>query len=277
MKISLKQLDSRCRRNFLQRCINVEYHRNIIGIMRFERAIRINLLLFILFSVSCSGGRAPFTDGIRTIETVNYANRSLSYYYFIPWQLLEEDLQTAQFLICVPGLSGRGDLFVGDQLKNFALENNLVIIAPSFKYDADNWESRQSYQYPSVWSGQAFLDILQDFQHRYDIEYETLVFIGVSAGAQFALRFSLQHPEKVSACAEYGTGGMVVPDRYVPVKFLIGIGLRDTGRIDKAAAFTNKARELGIDVTYREFDSDHDTPAQFITDSLTFFNDSISK
>ena len=171
----------------------------------------------------------------------------------------------------VPGLNSNGEYFVSRDFKDFANSEGFVIIAPSFAYDKENFKSQQSYQYPSVWSGDALLEIIEQFEENNGIITSDLYLFGFSAGAQFSLRFCLWQPWLCVACAAHGSGGYVIPDTYVDARFFVTVGERDTDRLDQANTFYSYATDLGIDVTYRKYNVGHGLSYDQIEDSIEFF------
>jgi predicted esterase len=232
---------------------------------------RLAICLAILMGFLFSGCAAGYVDGIDSIPTDNYANPSLEYYYYLPKAVIENNLEPHPVLVMVPGLSGRGDQFVSREFKEFADSEAMVVVAPSFVWDEANWDSGQSYQYPAAWSGDALLQIIDQVEEKHGIATSRLYVFGFSAGAQFALRFCLWKPEKCVACAAHASGGTVIPDRKVDVRFFATVGTQDTSRIEIVQAFYNNARSLGIAVEYKEYDTGHSLTSSQIEDSLRFF------
>ncbi len=210
-------------------------------------------------------------EGKSSIETENYANRVLEYYYYIPSKVLKEKDKAHPILACIPYLSGRGEDFVLPIFKDFADEEGFVIISPSFIFDEKNWESQRSYQYPSAWSGEAFIRIAEKVKKEFELKISKFFFFGFSAGAQFSLRFALWKPELCSAVSAHAGGGTVIPEKFVDVKFFVSVGKDDKGRIEIVENFYKKAKELGIDVIYRKYPYGHVLPINQIRDSLEFF------
>lgn len=229
-------------------------------------------LFFVVMFFPLSSVLSQPVEGTGAISTDNYANRQLSYYYYIPVSIVENKSQQYPLLICVPGLSGRGEAFVSPVFKQFADKEGFVIISPSFVWDEANWESRQSYQFPEVWSGQALLNIIDDFSQKQGVNTGKLYLIGISAGAQFVLRFALWNPVLCSAVAAHASGGMIIPQNKSDVKFFVTVGSRDdAARNNNARIFYETARNLGIDVVYQQYDCGHELTLGQIEDSLGFF------
>lgn len=165
------------------------------------------MVLVIALSLGCAGESAEEPlEGIGSISTDNYANTTLEYYYHVPPHMSNGPQEPCPVLVLVPGLSGRGEQFVSQQFKEFAQKEGFLIVSPSFVWDSGNWDSQQSYQYPSVWSGEALLEIIDQFEARNNLSTSAMYLFGFSAGAQFALRFCLWNPAQCVACAAHGSG-----------------------------------------------------------------------
>ena len=227
--------------------------------------------IFLNFLTACASSDR---SGIGFVTTLNYANPKLEYYWFIPGNL---ETQTVPFMICLTGLSGYGQDFVTDEIRQFARRNRMVVIAPSFQFDEMGWQNRTSYQYPEYWSGEALLKIVDQFSSEMSLKRTGFYLVGASAGAQFSLRFSLWRPDLCRACAAYAAGGHIEPSTHNDVRYLIGIGTRDTTRIPHAEAFRDAANRYEIRLEYKTYDSDHAMPDQFIRDALDFIGSLISK
>jgi poly(3-hydroxybutyrate) depolymerase len=212
-----------------------------------------------------------------TIATDNYANKTIIFYCYIPAKVLINKPSAVPVLVSVPGLNGIGINCAYPQFKRLADELGMVIIAPSFKWDEANWASETSYQYPAAWSGQAFLSILDKFKRTENVSIAKLYLFGHSAGAQFVLRFSLLYPDMCAACIANAAGGQVTPYQKNNVRYLIGVGTRDSERIGMAEQFANTARQLLIDVTYRQYETDHGLTQQQINDGVQFIRDTLAQ
>lgn len=206
------------------------------------------------------------------IATDNYANKRLEYYYYIPREAIKNRKISRQALIMAPPLSGRGESFITVEFKKFADEEWFVIIAPSFVWDEKNWETRQSYQYPAVWSGDALIGIIDKFERDNNIKISKLNLFGFSAGAQFALRFCLWKPEMCATSISHDAGGTIIPDKKIETKFFVTVGNQDIERIQKAKEFYNLAQSYGIDVKYKEYNTGHSLIGEQIKDSIDFLN-----
>lgn len=99
------------------------------------------LLLLVAFAFSYSQEKI---EGINSIETENYANRVLQFYYYIPPKVLKEKERVHPLLGCIPYLSGRGEEFVLPIFKDFSEEEGFVIVSPSFVFDEKNGKAKQA-------------------------------------------------------------------------------------------------------------------------------------
>jgi len=213
-------------------------------------------------------------DGIGQIQTDNFANKTLNYYYFIPEIVLKNPSQHHPILVLVPGLSGRGEDFAArPPIKDFAEKEGFIIIAPTFIWDTANYVNGTSYQFPGAWSGNALIKIINDFVVKNNILFDKLYLFGFSAGAQFSGRFALLDPEIVKACAFHASGGRIIPEYHNDVKFFVGVGSNDEqGRQDNAKNFYNAAISLKIPTIYKKYDNvPHALSDQQVLDSLEFF------
>lgn len=211
-------------------------------------------------------------SGVDHIQTDNYANTELGYYYYIPAKVAKMQGIQHPLIVCVPGLSGSGESCVDQQMKDFADEVGAVILAPSFKWDEANWASQTSYQYPAAWSGEALLSMVGKLSQRFNLRFSKFCLFGSSAGAQFCLRFALWKPELTLACASHAAGGRIIPTAYSPVKFLIGVGRDDhEDRRRYAREFCEEAARLKIDVECKSYDAGHNLLPEQVQDGLALF------
>lgn len=203
----------------------------------------------------------------------NYANKEVKFYYYVPNKVLLKKEAKHPLLICIPGLGGNGKLFVNmyNRIKKFADDEGFILLAPSFKFDDKNWDNRTSYQYPAVWSGNVLLEMIAKVE-ALGYSIATFYFFGHSAGAQYALRFPLWKPELCTASAAHAGGGVVIPERFVDVKFYVTVGSKDNlHRITHARSFYWEAQNYKIIVWYKEYNVGHFLSNQQVIDSLNFF------
>lgn len=213
-------------------------------------------------------------SGVDSITTNNYANQTLSYFYYIPQNVLQNKQARHPYLILVPGLNGQGQDFTTQPFKDFANQYGFVILAPSFAFDEKNLQNKTSYQYPAAWSGRAFNDILNSFDSKQGLLPSRIYMLGFSAGAQFVARYALLYPDYVTACAVNAAEEVDSPTKYQDTKFYIAVGSQDEAKIKQAAqGFYNLLQQQKIDATYKEYPNiTNSISNQEISDELNFFN-----
>jgi poly(3-hydroxybutyrate) depolymerase len=210
-------------------------------------------------------------SGLASIPTLNYANPRLEYYFFFPARLYKQADISHPVLVVVPGLSSGYRNVNRAAFEKAAKENGWILLIPGFIFDRNNWESGTSYQFPKAWSGQALLDIMNNFSSHRHLRLGRAYLHGMSAGAQFVVRFALWRPDLCLAVSAHAGGGTITPENNVPVKFFISIGRLDSARQRQFAWFQKKASELFISVKSKIYEGRHVLPAEQIQDSIRFF------
>ncbi len=94
---------------------------------------------FILVIILLCSRTVAALEGQDIVSTANYANRSLEYYYYIPERASKDSSASYPLMVMVPGLSGQGRALVNREVRDFAEKEQFIIIAPSFKFDEQNW------------------------------------------------------------------------------------------------------------------------------------------
>ena len=246
----------------------------IISAVLFALIKKDEFLSFYEHSIKILSGNIGPIEGRDYVNTNNYANRKLNFYYYIPSKSRQNKTQINPILILIPGLSGSGEEFTTKQFKDFADKEGFILLSPSFNYDNKYSEIDKgtSYQYPAVWSGPPLLQMIQKIR---DMGYTISKFylFGFSAAAQYCLRFTLWHPELCMASATHANGGYSVsPTQENSIKYYITVGNQDeTYRQENAVKFYNTARQLGISAWFKQYPIGHTLSVEQITDSLDFF------
>jgi len=157
-------------------------------------------------------------------------------------------------LVCVGGLPSGPDECTGPQWRNFSNRNRVAILGVGFTFVPEDWPAKTSYQYAQAWSGKALLKILDIVGKKNPaLDAQKLYMFGISAGAQFCLRFAQMRPDLVRAVAAHASGGYDYPKGYIPTRFLITVGELDNQeikRLDMAREFVELCRQQGIDVRF---------------------------
>ena len=232
--------------------------------------VLITLTCILAFHTASGSG---LDEGWGEIQTDNYANRTLRYQYLIPGSLPPG--ARPPVLVTVGGLSSPGPLT--KEMRRFARERGMVIVAPWFIWDERNWAGRTSYQYPEAWSGRALLDIVADLEKERGLKVGSFYMFGFSAGAQFVLRFALWRPDRCAAVVGHASGGAVTPERYVNVSFRLTVGSLDTSRTRIVSGFADLARTYGIRCETQVYEGmGHELAPRVIGDTLSFFKKEIN-
>lgn len=205
-----------------------------------------------------------------TIPTADITNRNLEYFYYVP---PGGDASVGlPVLIVIPGLDGSGAPYVMGRWREFAQKNGFAVVSPTFRFNNDDWQKQRSYQFPAVWSGQAMLAILDSIGKKAPIDKNRLFLFGHSAGGQYVHRFALLFPERCKAVAAHAPGGVTLPVKTVPVKFLITVGQNDADRLEKARGFAAACRAHTISVDFKEYPGvGHELCDDAVQRSLDFF------
>ena len=213
-------------------------------------------------------------SGTDSITTNNYANQTLSYFYYIPQSVSQNNQARHPYMILVPGIGIQGQDFTTQTFKNFADQYGFVILAPSFIFDEKNSPNKTSYQYPAAWSGRALNDILNSFDSKQGLLPSHIFMLGFSAGAQFVSRYALLYPDYVTACAVNAASEVDTPTKYQDTKFYIAIGSQDAAdRKQTSQTFYNLLKQQKIDATYKEYPNiAHQISDEEIKDELNFFS-----
>jgi len=213
----------------------------------------IYLVVLIIFLVPLS---AKVQASGEVSITYRGKEQKVIYNFYVP--PLEVD-QPMPVLVCVGGLQTKDDQYIhsdprecfDERWYQFAEENQIAILGLGFLFVPEDWKRDASYQHPAAWSGKALLKILKQLSQEFPIDQKEIYLFGISAGAQFSIRFAQMKPSLAKAVAAHAGGGYDWPKRHIPTKFLITVGELDNAditRVEMAQAFEHKAKEKGIDI-----------------------------
>ena len=229
--------------------------------MKYHISICLVILIFFICGCNFFAPKSPpppdpNVEGTLSIETDNYANKTLEFYYYIPKS--HPKSKKMPLLILMHGTNVRSDILATPEMKDLAEQEGFTIIAPSFRFDEENFASQTCYYFPKVWSGQALLNIIDELKFKKGINPGKLYMYGFSAGAQFSGRFACLHPELVSAAAVCGSGGTIGPFRPMDVKFFLGLGNKEQEhRKLVVEQFLDSAKRNNVSVEYKEYEGGH--------------------
>ena len=188
--------------------------------------------------------------------SVNFKGKEQLVHYdlYLPKSSTSEKLPV---LICVGGLPIIDGKYVhsdatecsGEAWETFADTHGLAILGLGFLFDETQWKGNKSYQHPKAWSGKALMEILNKLAISDNLDPNNLYLFGISAGAQFSVRFAFYQPDAVKAVAAHAAGGYDKPKKKINTRFLITVGSednKDISRVDWAKFFVERATKLGI-------------------------------
>lgn len=208
------------------------------------------LILFVCFGKSYAG---ETHEGEHLIDFKGRTQKVL-YKYYVPENASQKQMP---IVVCIGGLnlqkgiyahSDPGECHYGPWL-DFAEQHSVVMLGLGFLFDEDDWPKRQSYQYAQSWSGDALLEILNNLTQKYNFDIDQLYMWGVSAGAQYVMRFAQREPTMVRAVAAHAAGGYDLFEETISTEFLITVGELDndpTTRLNFAKMIVAQGESKGI-------------------------------
>ena len=208
---------------------------------------KVTICLILIFKLTQPSSFASEVTSSVMMVKYNNSEKSVTYHYYVP---NSKDRSFLPVIVGIPGLNQDGLRFLNNSWLGFADKYGFAIVALHLTFNRANWEKGESYQYPSAWSGNALLKILKHISEEEPINTNELYLFGISAGAQFAHRFALLHPDKCQAVAVHAAGGYTFPTKFIPTKFLLTVGEFDNEtikRVNFAKSFHEACLKNNID------------------------------
>ncbi len=228
------------------------------------------LSVFTLCDCSAPDSQNKPQEGLGSISTDNYANKELTYYYYIPLSI-KNKVESFPLMILIPGLGEGYRGIFDDKVKEFAEQEQFAVICPQFKFDEDNFATQTSYQFPQSWSGKALLEIVDDFNNK-GVSTDKLYLFGFSAGAQVSARFPLLYNYETAAVFAHASGGIISINRKLPTIYFVTVGSKDEERRKKnAKLLASSLKNYGNSVTYKEYPIGHQLSEEVYKDMFDFF------
>ena len=129
-------------------------------------------------------------------------NEEIPFFIRTPKDYVPGDRRVRRLLFLCPYIfqSGKNRINQCTGFLDLADERGWFVMSCSFKFDA-KWarDEERSYFYPEGFSGKAVLKALDEVARKYPVDTERLLIHGLSGGAQFAHRFAMWVPDRVSA------------------------------------------------------------------------------
>lgn len=156
-------------------------------------------------------------------------------------------------LLLVPGYNGSGEAIMDDRWSQFADEQGLILLAPTFRTTLEELKRGKGYYYPEQGSGLQVERALAELGRRTGFKTNELFIFGFSAGAHFAHRFALWKPDRVGAFVAYSAAWWSDPKATLKdVPALIMCGESDE-RYEATRSFMDKALTLELPWVWRSY------------------------
>ena len=129
--------------------------------------------------------------------------------------------------------------------KPYADSKGFILVCPNF---------RDGYQGLGSGSVGQMKDIFEEVKKDFKIDDKKVLMTGFSAGAQFAHRFIMQHPEYVQAVSIMAAGSYNKPNYSASakhIKFLVMVGSNDDTRVEITRKYAQWLQEEGYDVKFK--------------------------
>lgn len=134
-------------------------------------------------------------------------------YLYLPQNILTQTNNTRpiQVIVALHGINSSGQSF-GANLADFARQNQLIIVAPTFNYNL-NWQDPQVIAAEDSRLAGQLNSIVNDLKKRIQPAQpdNRLLIYGFSRGAQLAHRFALLYPENTLGVAVQSAGSYTLP------------------------------------------------------------------
>lgn len=163
----------------------------------------------------------------------------------------------SNILVCVHGISRRSKEQIR-YLRTEANKHNTIIIAPHFSNRYHPSYQRHEIGTDGFRSDQVLNNILADAEQRLLIQIDHFNLFGFSGGAQFAHRYALRYPGKVSKLICCAAGWYTFPDADRP--FPYGLAQKDSHFIlDDISEHLREFFDISLIVAVGEHDKHPDT------------------
>lgn len=198
------------------------------------------------------------------------------------YQRAPRDIPHRLLLVC--------PVFKGDPLKllngfssirELADKRDWFVLIPAFQQEREDVrDRRKSYYYPEHFSGKAVLEALTEVARKYPVDTERLLVQGLSGGAQFAHRFAIWAPERVTAVGVNSSSWFDEPnEKSRAPAWLVTIGDSD-GSYDASLQFVDQLRQVGAAPIFRSYvgmKHEGDPGVEVLTEAFLEFYDELTR
>lgn len=160
-----------------------------------------------------------------------------AYRLFVPPDVRDDGPPLALWVF-VHGTDRSTELYL-DEFAAEARARRAVVMTPLFPAGTqgpDDFYNYQQLESGGVRYDEVLLGMIDEVAHRWCVEPGTFFLHGFSGGGQFANRFALRHPERLSAVSIGAPGVVVLPDDKGAVPVQVVAGSLDDDPADVAAA-----------------------------------------
>ena len=196
--------------------------------------------------------RSPFLFE-RTSFIAYGADPRFSYCLYVPDEI-------RQICVYVHG-TYRDAAFYRDQLTDFAVRNQVLLVCPLFPaglIDPADVENYKLLRFHEIRFDQILLGMLDEIRQRYAVPFERFMLGGFSGGAQFAHRFAYFYPERLTALSLAAPGRVTLLDESLDW----WCGVRDAERLVGRPIRATALRGVPIQLLVGENDDDDITIAE---------------
>ena len=187
---------------------------------------------------------SPFLFG-RTAYIAYGADPRFAYCLYVPDEV-------RQICVYVHG-TYRDAAFYRDQLTDFALRNQVLLVCPLFPaglIDPNDVENYKTLLYRGIRFDEILLGMVEEIRARYAVPSERFMLGGFSGGAQFAHRFAYFHGQRLIALSLAAPGRVTLLDESLNW----WSGIRDVERLFERAIDIPALRALPIQLLVGEND-----------------------
>lgn len=163
------------------------------------------------------------------------ADPRFSYSLYVPKDLRDDE--TLALWVFVHGTGRRTVLYL-DGFAELARAERAVVLTPLFPVGIngpDDVDSYKTLESGGVRYDEILLGMVDEVGHRWNVDTSTFFLHGFSGGGQFANRFALKHPERLSAVSIGAPGRTLLPPSAPAFPVQVVVGSLDDDAADVAA------------------------------------------
>jgi len=160
-------------------------------------------------------------------------------------------------LVCIHGISRKSKEQIR-LLRKDAKENSTILIAPLFDSHSHPSYQRHKIGLDGERSDQVLNNIIADVEQRFDLRIEQFNLFGFSGGAQYAHRYALRYPKKISKLICCAAGWYSFPDSQLAFPYGIAANNDLKFMLDPADEQLEEFLNIPITIAVGEYDKHPD-------------------